>query len=312
MNLDGGTVKNIKVSVCVVTFNHKEYLRECLDSLVSQDVNFDYEIIVGDDASTDGTTDILREYVEKYPNLITPILHKKNIGPIGNYFSVHGQARGQYVCHMDGDDLALPKKLQTQSDFLDEHRNVNICWHRMNMFDAKGVEKDHPAKSAKFLGSYVVRKDLLLYGPFGPHSSTMYRHENFSKKYEHFEAIDWIFSVELIGSGFGVMLEDVLGRYRLHSAGMSAGALANKKNREWLCNCQLKLLSEYPQYSSIIALRALMLFLLDFLGRRDFYRSSLAVFLSCKSFPDLRLLPRLLDFYKSSKLPKVFLPEFNP
>jgi glycosyltransferase involved in cell wall biosynthesis len=307
MNLDNGTERNINVSVCVVTYNHKMYLRECLDSLVSQAVDFDYEIIVGDDASTDGTTDIVREYAERYPELIIPIYHKKNVGPIGNYFSVHKQARGKYVCHMDGDDMALPKKLQIQSDYLDEHNQVSICWHRMNMFDAKGIEQDHPAKEAVFLGSYITRKDLLLYGPFGPHSSTMYRKENFSTKYEHFEAIDWIFSVELIGTGYGVMLEDVLGRYRLHSAGMSVGALASKKNREWLCNCQLKLLGEYPQYSSTIALRALVLCSLDFLGRRDFYKSSLAVFLRCKSFPDVRLLPKLIGFYKSSKLPKIFI-----
>lgn len=307
MNLYDNTEKHIKVSVCVVTYNHRDFLRECLDSLINQDVGFDYEIIVGDDASIDGTTDILREYVEKYPHLIVPIFHSKNVGPIGNYFSVHAAARGQYVCHMDGDDLSLPKKLQTQSDFLDANSDVTICWHRMNMFDAKGVQQDHPAKSAEYLGARITRQDLLLYGPFGPHSSTMYRRENFSTKYENFAAIDWIFSVELISNGYGVMLEEVLGRYRLHSAGMSVGAVASSKNREWLCNCQMRLLNEYPQYASIIALRSLVVCSLDLLGRRDFYKISLAVFLRCKTFPKITLLPKLVNFYKHSKLPKVFL-----
>src|SRR5690606_20223531 len=107
--------RDVKVSVCVVAYNHEKYIRECLQSLIDQSVDFEYEIIVGDDASSDGTREIIEELSGKYPNLIIPIIHRKNIGPVGNYFSVHRLARGEYVCHMDGDDVSMSEKLQEQA-----------------------------------------------------------------------------------------------------------------------------------------------------------------------------------------------------
>ena len=75
---------DIQVSVCVVTYNQENYIAECLESLVNQVTNFRYEIIVGEDCSTDGTRAIVQRYVEKYPDLIVPLFYKENVGPVGN------------------------------------------------------------------------------------------------------------------------------------------------------------------------------------------------------------------------------------
>src|SRR5690606_6758678 len=102
----------------------------------SQKTNFPYEIIVGDDASTDGTVDVLKEFARENPGLVIPILHEKNIGPVANYFSVHRLARGEYVCHMDGDDLAFPEKLQKQVNVMEADKSISILWHRMKFFNS--------------------------------------------------------------------------------------------------------------------------------------------------------------------------------
>ena len=70
--------KKIKLSMCIVTYNQKKYLRECLDSVINQTVDFEYEIIVGDDASSDGTSDLIMDYYREYADLIIPVWQKKN------------------------------------------------------------------------------------------------------------------------------------------------------------------------------------------------------------------------------------------
>ena len=177
MNLRGGLERHIKVSVCVVTYNQKEYLRECLDGLVGQDLNCGYEIIVGDDASTDGTADLVREYAKKFPHLIVPVLHRKNLGPTKNYVSIHERARGEYICHMDGDDVAYPGKLQKQTDCLDGNKDCVLVWHKVNVFnDAGEVTKILHNRLNEIVDVKEITKiDFLKYGMLGAHSSTMYR-----------------------------------------------------------------------------------------------------------------------------------------
>ena len=122
------STQEIKVSVCVVTYNQERYIAECLQSLVDQETNFNFEVIVSDDCSTDRTPEIIKDFQRRYPNIIKPILHKKNMGAYKNFIFVHKQAKGKYVAHMDGDDYALPGKLQIQADYLDHNAECNIVW----------------------------------------------------------------------------------------------------------------------------------------------------------------------------------------
>ena len=220
MNYPGGLEKTIKVSVCVVTYNQKQYLRECLDSLVSQDLNCDYEIIVGDDASSDGTADLVREYAKKFPDLIVPVLHEKNIGPTKNYISVHERARGEYVCHLDGDDVAYPGKLQKQTDCLDGSQHCVLTWHKVYVFnDAGEVSKIlHNQLNEIVDVAEITKTDYLKYGMLGAHSSTMYRRSaapNF--KLIKGEALDYFLIGLILDFGNACRVEEVLGGYRLNA-----------------------------------------------------------------------------------------------
>ena len=115
-----------KVSVCVMTYNQRSFIGECLDSILAQATDFAFEVIVADDASTDGTSEIVDRYARKHPQTVRAILHPTNVGVTANYLSSHQAARGDYVAHMDGDDVMMPGKLQAQADFLDSHPNCAL------------------------------------------------------------------------------------------------------------------------------------------------------------------------------------------
>lgn len=127
------------VSVTILTYNHEKYIRECLDSVVCQQTDFPFEVIVADDASTDNAPQIIQEYADKYPNLIVPILRKKNIGICANSIDVVKRCRGKYIAALDGDDSwCNPKKLQIQFDFLEQHPDYSGIFSWANTIDNKG------------------------------------------------------------------------------------------------------------------------------------------------------------------------------
>jgi len=125
---------DIKVSVFCLTFNHEKYIRQALDGFVMQKTNFPFEILVHDDASTDNTPKIIREYAEKYPHIIKPVFqtenqYSKKIGIIKNFLLP--LAQGEYFAWCEGDDYWTdPYKLQKQIDFLNENKEYSICVHK--------------------------------------------------------------------------------------------------------------------------------------------------------------------------------------
>lgn len=122
----------LKVSVIVITYNHQNYLRHTLDCVVNQEVNFEFEVIVSDDCSTDGTQDIIRSYQAQYPNLIKSLLHDHNLGGFGknNTLAALAECTGEYIAALDGDDYwTNPQKLQKQVDFLEVHPSYSACFH---------------------------------------------------------------------------------------------------------------------------------------------------------------------------------------
>lgn len=162
----------IKVSVCVVTYNQENYIAECLESLVTQQTNFKYEIIVGEDCSTDCTRSIVQSYVGKYPELIVPLFYENNIGAVENIKKVYKKAKGKYIAHMDGDDMALPGKLQKQFDILEKNPDCSICVHNMNAVDKNSnfMKREFTIFDEK---KYSLI-DMYLINPFFIHSSKMF------------------------------------------------------------------------------------------------------------------------------------------
>lgn len=166
--------KNPKVSVCVVTYNQVNYIKTCLDSLINQDVNFLYEIIIGDDASTDGTSEVVRQYAERYPNIINAVVHNKNLGPRGNYIFTHNLANGEYIAHLDGDDYALPNKLYLQAAFLDSNPDCSMVFHRCLSLHLNGDLKPALKTNESFYNCDFATFHYR-YPGYSWHSAKMYR-----------------------------------------------------------------------------------------------------------------------------------------
>lgn len=134
----------IMVSIKCLVYNHAPYLRQCLDGFVMQKTNFRFEAIVHDDASTDGSAEIIKEYAEKYPEIIKPIYQKENQyskhnGSITK--TMNKKIKGKYVAFCEGDDYWTDSyKLQTQVDFMESHPEFTLVYH--NVYIDNGERKD--------------------------------------------------------------------------------------------------------------------------------------------------------------------------
>jgi len=130
---------NPLVSVCVQTYQHADYIKECLEGILMQKTNFSFEILLGEDASTDGTREICIEYAHKYPDKIRLFLHHRanniaiNGSPTGRFSFIYniGNSNGSYIAFCDGDDYWTdPYKLQGQVNFLEKNKTYSLCFHR--------------------------------------------------------------------------------------------------------------------------------------------------------------------------------------
>lgn len=127
------------VSVIVLTYNHEDYIAQALDSILMQKTSFPYEILVGDDSSTDKTLEIVEEYRKKYPGVIHIVKHKKNVGASRNAYDTMSESKGKYLASCEGDDFWTDsKKLQLQVDFLEANKDYIACTHPVVFVDKNG------------------------------------------------------------------------------------------------------------------------------------------------------------------------------
>jgi glycosyltransferase involved in cell wall biosynthesis len=260
------TEKKPKVSVCVVTYNQEKYIRQCLQSVVDQVTNFEFEVIVGDDASTDGTTNIINEFADKYSDIFHSIFHENNIGPTKNYLSVHKLARGEYVAHIDGDDYWLQGKLQHQSEVLDANKSCNTTFHPMRLLSHDGKFTDIQVTKINNLSKIRFdRKMILQYMAVGIHSSKMYRNYFNSLSLPEFEVIDYYINVEQVQDGYACYSsERSFGVYRT-AVGISG---TGNNSRKLLAKCLQYFIKKYPEYRLQINTAALTCLIGDIKNRR--------------------------------------------
>jgi len=126
------------VSICCITYNHEKYIGQALESFLMQKTNFNIEIIIGEDCSTDATKSIISSYCISYPDRIKLITYEKNVGAFTNHITVIDAAKGKYIALCDGDDYWTdPLKLQKQVDFLDANPEYVICCHYSKVINEK-------------------------------------------------------------------------------------------------------------------------------------------------------------------------------
>ncbi len=129
--------ENILVTVKCTVFNHEPYIRQCLDGFVMQKVNFKFEVLVHDDASTDSSKAIIEEYAERYPSIIKPMYETNNQYQIGGFYQIiqlmNKHIQGKYIAICEGDDFWIdPFKLQKQVDYMESHPKCGLVYSKMN------------------------------------------------------------------------------------------------------------------------------------------------------------------------------------
>ena len=217
-----------KVSVCLITYNHEAYIRQCLDSIVNQKTDFDFEVIIGEDKSTDNTAGIVNEYKQLYPNLITVISPIKNQGSWINAKSVFKAARGKYLAYIEGDDYWISnQKLQKQADFLDIHSEFAMCFHRVEIKN-EGVEPMHTTGFPGMTKFSIA--DLIIRDWFVGSCSMMVRRTGldwFPDWAKETPYGDLAFQLMVTTEGDLGYIDETFGVYRRHGGGASQVFLNN-------------------------------------------------------------------------------------
>lgn len=165
-----------KLSVTVITYNQAHLVGEALDSILS-DLPPSTELIVSDDASTDGAQEILLDYARRYPDVIRLNLNEKNLGLHANASLAFSLARGEYIAILAGDDIVLPGKFTAQMDFLNQHPDVILCYHDTEVFSDNGSFPSYLFSDRHGLKSGDIRT-VIRYGSFFSANTVMLRRKS--------------------------------------------------------------------------------------------------------------------------------------
>ena len=229
---------DVKVSVCMVTYNHERYIAQAVESVLVQQTTFPIEIVIGEDCSTDSTRSILRGLARRHPGRLQLRLANRNEGGKTNFMGAFAACRGQYVAMLEGDDYwCCPTKLQMQADALDARPDWAICFHPAKCIYEDGLQG--PA----FLPENWQRTEATLVDLFEQNfistNSVMFRNRlfpAFPPWFKEHTVGDWplhILNAEHGNIGF---LPDVMSAYRIHAHGIWA---AEKLSTKLVCIFEL-------------------------------------------------------------------------
>lgn len=220
-SVNGIDCRPLMVTIRCITYNHEPYIRKCLEGFVMQKTNFRFEAIVHDDASTDGTAAIIREFAEKHPDIIKPIYetenqYSKKDGSLRRIMEKH--THGKYVAFCEGDDYWIdPMKLQKQVDYLEGHQEMLMSHTGFNCIDENGyvINRPYYDELKKMSGSGDVFKTLMLRNTVMT-LTTMYRKEVFDFLLYKSAPSHYDYTLSLAASLMGKVgyIPDITGLYR--------------------------------------------------------------------------------------------------
>lgn len=211
------------LSIVCLAYNHAPFIRETLEGFLQQETDFPIEVIVHDDASTDSTAAIICDYAARYPHIIKPIYQQQNQYTLGIPFStkLFARARGKYIAYCEGDDYWTDtRKLQTQVDFLENHRDYVMTYHDAFMFNSQGVVRT-PHLTGKFRRDATARE--LMQGRPVSTLTVCFRNliQELPPELHNVEVLDICWWSLLGAYGKGKFIEDIRpAAYRVHEGGI--------------------------------------------------------------------------------------------
>lgn len=221
-------LKPLMVSINCLAYNHGKFIRETLEGFAMQKTNFRFEAIVHDDASTDNTAEIIREYAEKYPDIIKPIYEKENqySKKDGSLERIMNEAcKGKYIAICEGDDYWTdPYKLQKQVDFLETHSDYVICSHNFRCYiqESDSFESWLTCGDTVYDWNAFISRENWLTQPL----TCLYRSSafNLDEYLQYKNSKDVTLFYYLLKKGKGMYFKDYMGVYRIHNGGVWSGA----------------------------------------------------------------------------------------
>lgn len=227
-----GKMKNdrIVVSVWCIAYNHEKYIERAIKSFVDQKTDFEYEIIIHDDASTDNTAKIIKKYQEKYPNLIKMVVQKENQYSQGREIFeqfLYPITKGRYIALCEGDDYWIDEyKLQKQVDYMEKNDKCTLCFHNAVVVNTKNeiIKGSFLPKNDLFKHYFDPDKEIyttedIIKLDFMPTNSMVFRYENIEKCFE-FEKMrdrvcgDMIFRLYMVSCGYAYYINEKMSAYR--------------------------------------------------------------------------------------------------
>lgn len=217
------------VSICCLTYNHEPYIRDAIEGFLMQKTDFPFEILIHDDASTDGTADIIREYEAKYPNIIKPIYQTENQYSKGIKVSqVHQfpRAKGKYIAMCEGDDYWIdPYKLQKQVDFLEANPEYSMCFHNALLVYEKKEKRPKQFKKLEereYFGEEILKEWTI------PTASVVFKKDAYTPLFNpNFLYGDTILFLTLAEKGKLWCINEIMSIYRKHIGGLTSYKNAN-------------------------------------------------------------------------------------
>lgn len=209
-----------KVTVVCITFNQARFIGQAIESFLAQKTDFAFEVIIHDDASTDGTQEIIKDYRNKYPNIINLKIEKDNqfsIRSVDFVRKMYSNARGKYIAVCEGDDFWTDEhKLQKQVNFLDKNPDHSICFHPVKVFyeDNTMQESFFPEKGQE------ISQEALLRSNFIQTNSVMYRKQTYKPLKEFISPLDWYYHLYHARFGKIGFIDEVMAAYRRHEGGV--------------------------------------------------------------------------------------------
>lgn len=236
------------VSIAVITYNQVHLLAETLDSCLQQTYPH-IEIVVADDASTDGAQDLLRAYQTRYPDKIRLVLAEKNAGITANSNAALFACQGEYIALLGGDDICLPTRIEKQLQWFLQNPEGAICLSDVEVFQSETNQTIEIYRNQLFYQSASIEK-IIAQDNQTPSSALMVRQAYC--KHLYFDprtpvVSDWLYVIEGCIAGQQGYIPEVLLRYRRHAHNITQGGFNKSFLDDRLIYCDI-LLSRYPQY----------------------------------------------------------------
>jgi hypothetical protein len=208
------------VSVVCIAYNHERFIRDAIMGVVGQQVDFEVEMILADDCSTDSTPAIAAELALRFPGMIRVIARPENVGTYENLMQSIGVADGEFIALCEGDDYWTdPSKLAKQVALMEARDDLSLCFHRVRVVTLDGETADSVWPTREF--SKPPELNDLLRENFIPTLSVMYRNEDMSRdRFPDVSPLDWYLHLARAKVGGIGFLDEVMGVYRRHPQGL--------------------------------------------------------------------------------------------